>query len=158
VLEATSPLSRDDADCAEIVLEQLAREELRLHTGVEDRRVNRARGKVQVIIANGAGEETIEGSRSLLATGRRPNIDDHALDAAGIKNGRAGITVDKRLRTTKRRVYAIGDVVGARFSPMRRTITPASLSAAPCFACLRRLTTVRCPGLRTSTPSLPNPG
>lgn len=112
VLEAARPLSHDDAECAEIVLDQLAREGLTLHTDVEVRRVNRARGKIQVIMANGVGEETIEGSHLLVATGRRPNIDDLALDAAGIQHGHAGITVDTQLRTTNRRVYAIGDVVG----------------------------------------------
>jgi pyruvate/2-oxoglutarate dehydrogenase complex dihydrolipoamide dehydrogenase (E3) component len=112
VLEAASPLSSDDAECAEIVLDRLAREGLTLYTGVEVRRVSRVRGKIQVIIANGAGEEKIEGTHLLLATGRRPNIDDLALEAAGIKHGDNGITVDKRLRTTNRRVYAIGDVVG----------------------------------------------
>jgi pyruvate/2-oxoglutarate dehydrogenase complex dihydrolipoamide dehydrogenase (E3) component len=48
----------------------------------------------------------------LLAAGRRPNIDDLGLDVAGIKHGSAGIIVNKRLRTTNRRVYAIGDVAG----------------------------------------------
>jgi pyruvate/2-oxoglutarate dehydrogenase complex dihydrolipoamide dehydrogenase (E3) component len=48
----------------------------------------------------------------MLATGRRPNIDDLALDAAGVKHGHLGIKVDKRLRSTNRRVYAIGDVAG----------------------------------------------
>jgi pyruvate/2-oxoglutarate dehydrogenase complex dihydrolipoamide dehydrogenase (E3) component len=117
VLGAASPLSHDDAECAEIVLDQLARKGLRLHTGVQVRRVNRARGKIQVIIGNEVSEETIEGSHLLLAIGRRPNINDLALEAAGIKHGHLGIKVDKRLRTTNRRVYAIGDVVGARFSP-----------------------------------------
>jgi pyruvate/2-oxoglutarate dehydrogenase complex dihydrolipoamide dehydrogenase (E3) component len=112
VLEVARPLSHDDAECAEIVLDQLAREGLTLHAGVEVRRVSRGRGKVNVIMANGAGEQTIEGSHLLIATGRHPNIDDLGLDAAGIKHGHAGITVDKRLRTTNRRVYAIGDVVG----------------------------------------------
>ena len=145
VLEAASPLSHDDAECAELCLSNSLARGLRLRAGVEVRRVNRARGKVQVIIADGAGEETIEGNHLLIASGRRQNIDDLALDAAGIKRGHPGITVDRRLRTTNRCVYATGDVVGARFSPMRRTITPASLFAAPCFACLRMLTTVRCP-------------
>jgi pyruvate/2-oxoglutarate dehydrogenase complex dihydrolipoamide dehydrogenase (E3) component len=112
VLEAASPLSQDDAECAEIVLEQLAREGLTLHTGLEVRRVKRARGKIQVIIANGAGEQTIEGSHLLLAAGRRPNIDDLGLDVAGIKRGSAGIIVNKRLKTSNRHVYAIGDVAG----------------------------------------------
>ena len=40
-------------------------------------------------------------------------MDGLGLDAAGITSGRAGINVDKGLRTTNRRVYAIGDVAGS---------------------------------------------
>jgi NADPH-dependent 2,4-dienoyl-CoA reductase/sulfur reductase-like enzyme len=155
VLEAASALSHDDAECAEIVLGQLGREGLRLHTGVEVRGVNRARGKIQVVIANGVREETIEGSHLLLATGRRPNIDELALRAAGIKHGHAGITIDERLRNHEPPRLCNRRRAGGPPFPMRRTTTPDSWSAAPCFACARRLTTIRCPWLRTPTPSLP---
>jgi pyruvate/2-oxoglutarate dehydrogenase complex dihydrolipoamide dehydrogenase (E3) component len=43
--------------------------------------------------------------------GRRPNIEALDLDAAGIRYEPHGIVVDQRLRTTNKRVYAIGDVV-----------------------------------------------
>ena len=39
------------------------------------------------------------------------------------------------LRTTNRRVYAIGDVTGGPHSPMRPAITPASSCATRCSAC-----------------------
>ena len=48
----------------------------------------------------------------LVATGRRVNVDDLGLDRAGIAYDRKGIKVDRRLRTTNRRVYAVGDVAG----------------------------------------------
>ena len=56
------------------------------------------------------GAETIDGSHLLVAAGRRPNIEDLDLDAAGIRYEPHGIVVDRRLRTTNKRVYAIGDV------------------------------------------------
>ncbi len=40
------------------------------------------------------------------------NVDDLGLDRAGISYDRKGIKVDRRLRTTNRRVYAVGDVAG----------------------------------------------
>ncbi|MGH6675862.1 MAG: FAD-dependent oxidoreductase, partial [Xanthobacteraceae bacterium] len=40
------------------------------------------------------------------------NIDDLGLDAAGIRFAPQGIAVDKHLRTTNKKVYAIGDVIG----------------------------------------------
>src|SRR6202011_1876030 len=56
--------------------------------------------------------ERIEGSHLLVAAGRRPNIAALNLAAAGIAADAHGIVVDRRLRTTNRRAFAIGDVAG----------------------------------------------
>ena len=66
-------------------------------------------------MASGA---TVEGSHILIATGRVPNIDTLQLEKAGITYDRAGIPVSAGLRTSNRRVYAIGDVVkdGPKFT------------------------------------------
>ena len=61
----------------------------------------------------GDTEETISGTDLLVAAGRRPNIDGLDLDAARVKHEPAGIVVNRKLRTSNRRVYAIGDVIGA---------------------------------------------
>jgi pyruvate/2-oxoglutarate dehydrogenase complex dihydrolipoamide dehydrogenase (E3) component len=87
-----------------------------IRTGVTVVKVARAADKITVVIAAPQGDETIEGSDLLIATGRRPNIDGLALDAAGIKHDPAGIKVDRRLRTTNKRVYAIGDAAGGHFT------------------------------------------
>ena len=58
------------------------------------------------------GEEAIEGSHLLVATGRRANVDDLGLDRAGISYDGKGVRVDRHLRTANRRVYAIGDAAG----------------------------------------------
>jgi pyruvate/2-oxoglutarate dehydrogenase complex dihydrolipoamide dehydrogenase (E3) component len=112
VLEAASPLANDDAECADVVLEQIARDGVTVRAGIHIKLIKRARGKVQVIVAGPTGEDTIEGSHLLLAAGRAPNVDDLNLDAAGIKREPSGIVVNKRLKTTNRRVYAIGDAAG----------------------------------------------
>lgn len=112
VLEAAQPLAKDDPECAAIVLDQLLREGMTIQAGVKIARVKQEGGRVQVVLAKPDGEETIEGSHLLVAAGRRPNIEGLDLDAAGIKHERGGIVVDKRLRTTNRRVFAVGDVAG----------------------------------------------
>jgi pyruvate/2-oxoglutarate dehydrogenase complex dihydrolipoamide dehydrogenase (E3) component len=112
VLEAATPLAKDDPECAAIVLDQLARDGVAIRAGVAVRRVAGADGKVQVVIASAKEDETIEGSHLLVATGRTPNVADLGLDRAGIELGPRGIVVDNRLRTTNKRVYAIGDVAG----------------------------------------------
>jgi pyruvate/2-oxoglutarate dehydrogenase complex dihydrolipoamide dehydrogenase (E3) component len=113
VLEAETPLRREDPECAAVVLDALAREGIKLRTGVKITQVRRMLARIQVVIAKAeGGEETIEGTHLLVATGRQPNIEDLNLDAAGIRHGPDGIVVNKYLRTRNKKIYAIGDVVG----------------------------------------------
>ncbi len=112
VLEAARPLARDDAECAAIVLDALEREGVEIRSGVTVARVERARSRIRVVLVTPDGhEEVIEGSHLLLAAGRRADVDDLGLDAAGIAYEMDGVRVDKGLRTTNRKVYAIGDAV-----------------------------------------------
>jgi pyruvate/2-oxoglutarate dehydrogenase complex dihydrolipoamide dehydrogenase (E3) component len=67
---------------------------------------------VRAVVAGAEGEDTIEASHLLIATGRRASVDGLGLDAAGIKHDAKGIVVDKGLRTTNARIYAIGDAAG----------------------------------------------
>ncbi|HLH88923.1 MAG TPA: FAD-dependent oxidoreductase [Xanthobacteraceae bacterium] len=112
VVEAATPLAQEDPECAAVVLDQLARDGVEIRSGVAITRVDHAGGKVQVVITGPAGAETIAGSHLLVAVGRAPNVADLGLDKAGIAVERNGVVVDKRLRTTNRRVYAVGDVAG----------------------------------------------
>jgi pyruvate/2-oxoglutarate dehydrogenase complex dihydrolipoamide dehydrogenase (E3) component len=114
VLEAAAPLAKDDPECAAIVLDQLEREGVVVRGGVTVARVNHASGRVAVTFEGAGGEETIEGRYLLVATGRKPTTDGLDLDAAGIKFDRAGILVNKKLKTANRRVYAIGDVAAGQ--------------------------------------------
>lgn len=50
----------------------------------------------------------------LLATERKPNISGIGLDAADIATVAQGIPVDRRLRTSQKHIYAVGDVVASR--------------------------------------------
>ena len=109
VLEAATPLAKDDPECAAIVLDQLDREGIVVRNSVNVTRVKHANGRVSVTFAGAGGEETVEGHSLLVATGRKPTTDGLDLEAAGIKYDRTGIRVNKRLKTSNRRVYAIGD-------------------------------------------------
>jgi len=112
VLEAARPLANDDPECAAIVLAQLEREGVTVRAGAAVTRVAPHDGKIQVIV----GDETIEGSDLLIATGRRPNTEGLDLAAAGIEHGQRGIAVGKGLKTSNKRVYAIGDAAGGHFT------------------------------------------
>jgi pyruvate/2-oxoglutarate dehydrogenase complex dihydrolipoamide dehydrogenase (E3) component len=57
------------------------------------------------------GEVSVDGSHILVAAGRWPDVENLGLSAAGIQWDKQGIIVDRQLRTTNRRVHAIGDVI-----------------------------------------------
>ena len=62
-------------------------------------------------------EDRIAGSHLLVAAGRKPNVEDLGLNAAGVEVGQRGIVVDDRLRTSNEKIYAIGDATGiSRFT------------------------------------------
>jgi pyruvate/2-oxoglutarate dehydrogenase complex dihydrolipoamide dehydrogenase (E3) component len=112
VLEAAQPLAREDPECSEVVLRALAGEGVEIRSGVNVLRAEGTDAKVRVVVGDADGEQTVEGSHLLVATGRRANADGLGLEAAGIAQDSGGIQVDQRLRTANRRVYAIGDVAG----------------------------------------------
>jgi pyruvate/2-oxoglutarate dehydrogenase complex dihydrolipoamide dehydrogenase (E3) component len=111
VLEAAKPLSRDDPELGALLLEDLRGEGIDIREGAEVARVaKRGRSGVRLTLAGGAGH--VDASHLLVAAGRRPDLDDLGLEAARIAFDQRGIKVDQRLRTTNRRVYAVGDASG----------------------------------------------
>ena len=113
VLEAAAPLAKDDPECVQVVLDQLVREGIALRTGVRIARVEKAGQKVRAVLETAGGEHAIEGSHLLIATGRTPTTDGLGLEAAGVRSEKRGIVVNAGLVTSNRRIFAIGDIVGA---------------------------------------------
>jgi pyruvate/2-oxoglutarate dehydrogenase complex dihydrolipoamide dehydrogenase (E3) component len=121
ILEAARVLPREDAELAAVVERVLLREGVDLRTGVAIERVE-AEGDRIVICLKGEGPaERIEGRHLLVATGRTPTTENLGLEAAGIAFDRTGIKVDRSLRTTNRRVYAVGDCAGGEAGPYKFT-------------------------------------
>jgi pyruvate/2-oxoglutarate dehydrogenase complex dihydrolipoamide dehydrogenase (E3) component len=114
VCEAAQPLAKDDPECAAIVLDQLEREGVVIRSGVKVVRVAHENGSVKVTFEASGSEETIEGTRLLVATGRKATTGGLGLDAAAIGYDGSGILVNKQLKTANRRVYAIGDVAAGQ--------------------------------------------
>ena len=110
MLETAQPLAKDDPECAAVVLEQLAREGVVIRAGVTVARVQGRAGNIEVTV--GDGGEVVAGSHLLVATGRTPVLESLNLEAAGIEQDRHGVVVNDNLKTTNKRVYAIGDAAG----------------------------------------------
>ncbi len=109
VLEGLKALGRSHPEHAAVVIEQLRGEGIRIFEGALAERIEGEKGAITIKTADGM---SIEGSDLLVAVGRKPNVDRLNLPAAGIETTRTGIKVNRSLKTSNSRVYAIGDVVG----------------------------------------------
>jgi pyruvate/2-oxoglutarate dehydrogenase complex dihydrolipoamide dehydrogenase (E3) component len=112
VIVPSEPLGREDREAAAIVTAALGHEGVRFHPQARAVRARQTGSSIELTIVSGGTERILKGSHLLVAAGRRVVTDSLALEAAGIRRSEAGITVDKRLKTSNRRVYAIGDCIG----------------------------------------------
>jgi pyruvate/2-oxoglutarate dehydrogenase complex dihydrolipoamide dehydrogenase (E3) component len=114
VLEGMKALGKDDPELAAVVLDNLRAEGVKI---VEETLASEVRGKAGAIEVKTKDGVIYKGSHLLLAVGRQPNVDRLHLEAAGVAPTRGGIKVDASLKTTNRRIYAIGDVAaGLQFT------------------------------------------
>ena len=109
VIEGAKVLGREDPELASVVLEALRAEGIRLVEGQPVVRLAGQAGAVEVTLGDG---QQIKGSHLLIAVGRKVALDGMNLEAAGVAYTPKGVTVDARLRSSNRRVYAIGDAAG----------------------------------------------
>ncbi|HSM13034.1 MAG TPA: FAD-dependent oxidoreductase, partial [Thermoanaerobaculia bacterium] len=101
-------LPRDDPDASEILLAALRADGLDVRLETETERVELAGGERILHLAGGRGRVAVD--EILVAAGRRPNVESLELERAGVECGPAGVEIDDHLRTTNRRVFAVGDV------------------------------------------------
>ena len=111
VVEAASIMNRDEPRLVEILQQHLTNEGITFIEGTAISKASGKNGQITVTLS-GKTEATLHGSHILVAVGRRPNLDGLDLDQAGISYGKTGITTNSRLKTSNRRVFAIGDVSG----------------------------------------------
>jgi pyruvate/2-oxoglutarate dehydrogenase complex dihydrolipoamide dehydrogenase (E3) component len=109
LIEGAQVLGREDPELAAVVIQALQDEGITLVEGQPVVCLAGNEGRVEVTLGDG---RQITGSHLLMAVGRKVALDGMDLDAAGIAHTAKGVTVDTRLRSSNRRVFAIGDVAG----------------------------------------------
>jgi mercury(II) reductase len=88
-------------------------EDVVVRENVKTKTIRKTDQGVALEISADGKDEILAAEQVLVTTGRRPNTEGMGLGEAGVEllpNG--GIKVDDRMRTTKPRVYAAGDVTG----------------------------------------------
>ncbi|WP_299734715.1 FAD-dependent oxidoreductase [uncultured Roseobacter sp.] len=109
VIEGAKALGKDDPELAQVVLDSLKDEGVVIEEDAKAAEIKGKAGAIEVVTEDG---RSIKGTHLLMAVGRKTNTDKLNLEAAGIETTRTGIKVDASLRSTNRRVYAIGDAAG----------------------------------------------
>jgi pyruvate/2-oxoglutarate dehydrogenase complex dihydrolipoamide dehydrogenase (E3) component len=118
VVEAGPQLmGREDSDASQEIQQRLADEGVAIHVGAQLLKVEGQSGNaVSMTLQTNSGEQTINGSHILVATGRIPNTAGIGLDTVGVElDDRGFVRVNERLETSTPNVWALGDCAG---SPM----------------------------------------
>jgi mercuric reductase len=117
--DRVAPLA--DAESSATLAAALDDEGIDLALSVFVESVRRDRGEVAATIApqNGAEPFEVRAETLLIAAGRAPNVEGLNLEAVGVETTRAGVSVDRQLRTSVAGIWAAGDVTGvAQFTPV----------------------------------------
>ena len=106
IVDVGTLLPNDDPDAVAVVRDQLRADGVVIHEGAAIARASTGNGLVMLHLGDGS---VLTGSHLLVAAGRKARMDGYGLDVAGVAVTLAGITVDRHLRTSNRRIFAIGD-------------------------------------------------
>lgn len=106
-------LPREDEEMIPLVTKTLQDDGVTLKTGLTAVKALKSEQGISLECVDSKGEKTtLSAEQLLLAVGRSPNIEELALEKAGVSYTKRGITVSNTLQTTAKNIYAAGDVVG----------------------------------------------
>jgi len=115
VLEMFTVMPKDDPELVDVVRRQLEADGVTIIEHANIKGIEKTKNGIDVKWTTGDGggpDEILSGSHILVAAGRRPTVHGLGLDEAGIRYSDMGIGVDARLRTSNKKIFAIGDVAG----------------------------------------------
>ena len=106
-------LGKEDKDLADAVMAMLESEGVVFHLNATVVRVREEGARKVVVIKTAEGAEQELFSKAILvAIGRTANVSGLGLKAIGVDLDRGGIAVDNRMRTSRKHIYAAGDING----------------------------------------------
>jgi pyruvate/2-oxoglutarate dehydrogenase complex dihydrolipoamide dehydrogenase (E3) component len=103
-------MPNEDPDAAEIVRQSMLRDGITLLCCGKDLKVSKSDGAKRLTVDSHGEHYDVVVDEILVGVGRTPNTDDLGLEKAGVAYGKAGVTVNDRLRTSNPRIYAAGDI------------------------------------------------
>jgi pyruvate/2-oxoglutarate dehydrogenase complex dihydrolipoamide dehydrogenase (E3) component len=104
----------DDVDLGQALGAAFVARGIDLRTGTRSERLERDDSVINVDLRRGDETARVAAEAVFFAVGWPGNLDELALDAAGVASERGYITVDAQLRTSQPHIFAVGDVNGIR--------------------------------------------
>ncbi len=124
-------LPKEDPDVQQLIKNVLEREGVRF---VSEKAKSARKDADAIIIAT--DQQEVHCDMLMIAVGRKPNIEGLELEKAGVEYSPHGVSVDDRLRTNVKHIYAAGDVTGTyqfthyagwqAFQAVRNALLPGS--------------------------------
>lgn len=111
LLEAFRILPRDNADLVKSLKQKMIHDGITLYENIQIDKIMYTKKifNLKCVYLNKTIE--LQGSHLLVAAGRKPNLENLNLKEARVKFNQQGIVVNSQLRTTNKKIYAIGDVI-----------------------------------------------
>jgi glutathione reductase (NADPH) len=115
-----------DDDLRSHLRAEMERRGIRIITGTLVTAVRKGAAALTAELSNG---QAVEADQVMFATGRRPNVANFGLEAAGVRIARnGGIAVDRFSQSSAPTIYAVGDVTN------RINLTPVAIREGHAFA------------------------
>lgn len=112
ILEALTALPKDDQEITAKLKALLTAEGIDIKENVSIAAIKQKNTDIELTITLADKTTNLVASHIIIATGRRPNVQNFNPEAAKVNYSPRGIVVDEHLRTSNRRIYAIGDCTG----------------------------------------------
>ncbi len=104
-------MPKEDPAAADIVLRQLQSDGVDFRFNLQYQSVGEEGGVINMKFQQDGRNQTLEVDALLVAIGRKPNVANLGLEAAGVDfDQRLGVKVNDRLQTSNPNIYAVGDV------------------------------------------------
>lgn len=106
-------LRQQQPDCVELLRQSMLKMNIDIYEQASIESVAELNHRMVAVIQHQAEEKVLTGSHILVATGRKANTEDLTLAKANIElDAKQAIKVNKRLQTSNKKIFAIGDVIG----------------------------------------------
>jgi pyruvate/2-oxoglutarate dehydrogenase complex dihydrolipoamide dehydrogenase (E3) component len=107
-------LSKEDKDMADLIMDVLKSEGVAFYLNSAIVRTKDLGNEKEVVIKSKDGKTvSLKAAKILIALGRQANLKGLGLEDISVSMDRKGLSVDSRLRTSHKHIYAAGDVTGA---------------------------------------------